>query len=642
MDKYIGKKLDGRYEILEMIGMGGMANVYKAYDVLEDRYVAIKILRDEFLSDPELLRRFKNESKAIAVLSHPNIVKVYDVSFNEKFQSIVMEYINGITLKEYIEQQGVVKWKEAVHFVTQILLALQHAHEKGIVHRDIKPQNIMLLTDGSIRVMDFGIARFTSSETRTMTDKAIGSVHYISPEQARGERTDEKTDIYSVGVMLYEMLTGKLPFEADTAVSVALKQIQSEPVKPTQLNPNIPDGLEQITLKAMKKNPTDRYQSAAEMLEDIDRFKKNPSIHFEYKYFIDSNPTRHMEKIKVKNTEELNAQESKQKSPAISILSGIAIGFVIVAVLFVVGAIWLINPFQPVAEISMPGLIGQKYQDAIDLYDDIDIVNGGTAYSAEYEAGYICDQDIKEGRQIKKGATVEVTVSKGSKTITLYDLTNYDTITAETHLRSMGLTWIEVPVYSSTVTKGYVVRTMPEEKTEMTEGSSVTLYISQGPEEKKVKVRDFTLINVDDAKRVITKNNLVVDNSNISLVDDSEYPEGVVISQSLEPGTEVDAGASISLTVSSGKSSLTTIFVKVDLDDVDIDKVVDIEAILDGSSVSQDKVNPEESREWSVTLKGTGVSELVVKLDNRIYQEFKVDFDKGNYEITKDNKRKFE
>ena len=236
MDNYVGKRLDGRYELQEVIGVGGMAVVYKAYDNIDDRTVAVKILKDEFLASEEFRRRFKNESKAIAVLSHPNIVKVYDVSYGDKLQYIVMEYVEGITLKEYIEQQGVISWKETVHFTTQILRALQHAHDKGIVHRDIKPQNIMLLENGTIKVTDFGIARFSRSETRTMTDTAIGSVHYISPEQARGDITDDKSDIYSVGVVMYEMLTGQLPFQSDNSVSVAIMQLQTDPVKPREIN----------------------------------------------------------------------------------------------------------------------------------------------------------------------------------------------------------------------------------------------------------------------------------------------------------------------------------------------------------------------------------------------------------------------
>ena len=282
MDKFIGKRLDGKYEIHNLVGMGGMAYVYRAYDRVEDRWVAIKILKEEFSDNSDFLRRFRNEAKAITLLSHPNIVEVYDVSFGDRLQYIVMEYIDGITLKQYIEQEGVIRWDEAVHFTIQILLALEHAHEKGIIHRDIKPQNVMLLQNGTIKVTDFGIARFSQSETQTMTDKAIGSVHYIAPEQARGDYITNKADIYSVGVMLYEMLTGQLPFVADSAVSVALMQLQAKPVMPRELNPNLARGLEQITMKAMEKNPVDRFQSAGEMLDDIAQFRRNPGMVFHY------------------------------------------------------------------------------------------------------------------------------------------------------------------------------------------------------------------------------------------------------------------------------------------------------------------------------------------------------------------------
>ena len=284
MENYVGKRLDGRYEIMEIIGVGGMAVVYKAFDNMDQRTVAVKILKDEYIANEEFKRRFKNESKAIAVLSHPNIVKVFDVSYGDMLQYIVMEYVDGITLKEYTQQQGKVNIREALYFVTQILRALQHAHDKGIVHRDVKPQNIMLQSDGTIKVTDFGIARFSRSETRTMTDGAIGSVHYISPEQAKGNITDAKTDLYAVGVVLYEMLTGSLPFQSDNAVSVALMQLQKEPAMPRALNPEIPVGLEQIIMKAMQKNVIDRYQSASEMLYDIDCYKRNPNIKFNYTF----------------------------------------------------------------------------------------------------------------------------------------------------------------------------------------------------------------------------------------------------------------------------------------------------------------------------------------------------------------------
>ena len=284
LDKNIGKKLDGRYEITELIGIGGMADVYKAVDLADDRTVAVKILKNEYADNDDFVRRFRNESKAIAVLSHPNIVKIYDVGFSDKIQFIVMEYIDGITLKEFMEQQGVLKWKDSVHFIIQILRALQHAHDRGIVHRDIKPQNIMLFPDGTIKVMDFGIARFAREEGKTISDKAIGSVHYISPEQARGDITDEKSDIYSVGVMLYEMLTGVKPFDADTPIAVALMHMQNNARPPRTVNNTIPEGLEAIVLRAMQRDAAKRYQSASEMIKDIEEFKQNPSIVFEYSF----------------------------------------------------------------------------------------------------------------------------------------------------------------------------------------------------------------------------------------------------------------------------------------------------------------------------------------------------------------------
>ncbi|MDR2932525.1 MAG: protein kinase, partial [Oscillospiraceae bacterium] len=363
MDKYIGKKLEGRYEIQALIGMGGMSNVYKAFDAIDERTVAVKILRDEFLDNAEFLRMFKNESKAIAVLSHPNIVRVYDVSFTNHIHSIVMEYIDGITMKDYIERQGMLGWKEAVHFTLQILRALQHAHDKGIVHRDIKPHNIMLLHNGEIKVMDFGIARFARSEVRTITDRAIGSVHYISPEQAMGDNTDEKSDIYSLGVMLFEMLTGRLPFDADTAVSVAIKQIQTQAARPRSINPDIPEGLEEITMRAMQKDAARRYQSAAEMIADIERFKQDPSILFAYKYMDAENDKSRQKKYARainKTREEDNQLPPRKKTPYIPILTGVTLAFVLAAMSFIGLMVYYNNPFKQVDDTTVPNLVGLR------------------------------------------------------------------------------------------------------------------------------------------------------------------------------------------------------------------------------------------------------------------------------------------
>lgn len=325
MDKNIGKKLDGRYEITELIGVGGMAEVYKGVDVIDNKTVAIKILKKEFAENEEFLRRFRNESKAIAVLSHPNIVKIYDVGFSEKIQYIVMEYIDGITLKEYIEEEKVLTWKDTVHFVIQILRALQHAHDKGIVHRDIKPQNIMMFTDGTIKVMDFGIAKFAREDGKTATDQAIGSVHYISPEQASGSVTDAKSDIYSVGAMMYEMLTGRKPFDSDNPVAIAVMHMHDIPERPRAINPDIPDGLEEIVLRAMEKAPEDRYQTTAEMISDIEAFKADPHISFGY-YTEEGDESGDIFDDEISGTEVqsesrqevANAYASKAKAPAMA------------------------------------------------------------------------------------------------------------------------------------------------------------------------------------------------------------------------------------------------------------------------------------------------------------------------------------
>ncbi len=283
MDQYIGKLLDNRYEILELIGTGGMAKVYKARCHRLNRLVAVKILREDLAQDAEFRRRFHDESQAVAMLSHPNIVAVYDVSRSSDIEYIVMELIDGITLKQYMQKKGgKLNWREALHFITQIVKALGHAHSRGIIHRDIKPHNVMVLRDGSVKVADFGIARVASGGHSTLTQEALGSVHYISPEQARGSHIDARSDLYSAGVVLYEMITGRLPFEGDTAVSVAIQHINSIPLSPREIDPTIPEALEEITMKAMAPNPDDRYADAGEMLADLEEFRKNPNINFDY------------------------------------------------------------------------------------------------------------------------------------------------------------------------------------------------------------------------------------------------------------------------------------------------------------------------------------------------------------------------
>lgn len=606
MDKYIGKRLDGRYEIREIIGVGGMAYVYKAYDTIDDRVVAVKILKDEFLANEEFTRRFKNESKAIAILSHPNIVKVYDVSFGERMQYIVMEYIDGITLKEYIEQQKDIRWKEAVHFTVQILRALQHAHDKGIVHRDIKPQNIMLLPDGTIKVTDFGIARFARSDIRATStaEKAIGSVHYISPEQARGDITDEKADIYSVGVMLYEMLTGQLPFEADNAVSVAIMQMQAEPKKPSEINPDIPEGLEEITLKAMQKDPAKRYQSAAEMLYDIDEFKRNPSIHFEYKYFVDETPTRFVEAItRVKGSEpeedakgeddEEEEEEEHKGPPVIPILAAVAGAFVLVALLFV-GAVFVLGIFDKDSkeDVEVPNFIGKEYMTEIannSEYTGKFKFQPVNVSDDEVPAGQVIDQDPKSPKKIKIHDTVTLKISTGPQMIEVPVLgTNESSEVVRQRLENKGFVVQPVEQSSDEVEAGLVIKLSPSPGEKAAKGSVVNMVVSTGKEPvADVAVPNVTKALLSNAKKTLAEKGFTVNDSNIvyqnSADPGSVLPKNYVISQSpaademLAPGSEVklvvssgfcDTSIQLGLPLPASSSSIARINVEVYIDGV--------------------------------------------------------------------------
>ena len=536
MDKYVGKRLDGRYEIQEIIGVGGMAVVYKAYDNQENRIVAVKILKDEFVSNQEFIRRFKNESKAIAMLSHQNIVKVYDVSFGDLIQYIVMEYIEGVTLKEVIERQGSLRWKDAVHFTIQILRGLQHAHDKGIVHRDVKPQNIMVLADGTIKVTDFGIARFTRSDQRTITDKAIGSVHYISPEQARGEKTDEKSDIYSVGVMLYEMITGQMPFQAESAVSVAIMQLQREPKSPTEINGSIPDGLEQITMHAMQKTPERRYQSSAEMLCDLDAFRKDPAITFGYSYFVDDSPTKFVGSFDDADdvAEETIEEDVKEKSSIIPILTGVAVTLVLALVVL---AIIFIPKFLngSTAEIACPDFVGKKSDVILD--NDEYVTNfkfeDEWAHSDDYEYGIVFEQSEKSGEMLKKGAKITLYISMGENTKVVNNVKDKTESAAKTELEAAGFRTEIVEMADEDVEKGCVIKTEPAIGTYVEPNTKITIYVSTGKPEKKVAVPDVTLMTEEDAKKKLEEEKFVVKVEPVLLGASDKYCSlGIVAKQS--------------------------------------------------------------------------------------------------------------
>ena len=636
MDKYIGKILADRYEILELIGIGGMAYVYKARDKAEDRIVAVKILKDEFLANEEFIRRFRNESRAIALLSHPNIVKIYDVLFGEFVQMIVMEYIDGITLKEYIEHQKVIRWKEAVHFTVQILRALQHAHDKGIVHRDIKPQNIMLLQDGTIKVMDFGIARFARTEPQTMTDKAIGSVHYISPEQARGERIDEKTDIYSVGVMLFEMLTGQLPFQGESPVSVALKQIQDVPKKPRDINPKIPEGLEYITLRAMQKDPANRYQSAAEMLRDLDTFKRNPEIKFSTEMLVDE-PTRHFSAVAPEEPDYEDPYE--KRSAVVPVLTGIAFAFVVSALLFVIGIVWINNPFEVVADFDMPDLRGMTYEDAVAQYSNLNIVVTKRDYSDSYPKGQIYEQNPRANRSVKENTTVQVWVSEGTKIIPLPDFLNTDGELAEKSISDLGLVPIVTEQYDDQVTEGYVISQNPVSTTELRLGDTVEIVVSLGKEDETTLVPDIRGISLSDARRVLEEYHLKLgEQTNVP----SDKPDGIIVGQSLDPKTRVPAGTAIDVEVSVQENEdQKQLVIPVPLPSHNESYYLQITS--EEEELSYEQIFPASNNgTHRIIVVGSGTKELTCLINGRFYLEIEVNFEDETFSIMRGEAGQFD
>lgn len=648
MDNYVGKRLDGRYEVQEIIGVGGMSVVYKAYDNVDDRIVAIKILKDEFLNNEEFKRRFKNESKAIALLSHENIVRVYDVNFGEKLQYIVMEYIDGITLKEYINKQNSITWNDAVYFMTQILRAVQHAHDKGIVHRDIKPQNIILLPNGTLKVTDFGIARFSRSETKTLTEQAIGSVHYIAPEQAKGEQTDERADIYSMGVVLYEMLAGKVPFDSENAVSVALMQVQANAEKLTQINPNIPKGLEQICVHAMQKNPDDRYQSATEMLLDIEEIIKNPNTVFNYASNTESQtksvPTVTDDRYNEEYDEAVDYEaERKHKK---KMIAAITIG-VIVLIAAVVGVIYMFTSGINTKTHTLENFVGYSYDELQNSNDYKYEFVAEYQKTDEKEPGIILSQSPEAGSKITEGSTVTLVVAASEKDITMPNVYGLTLEMAEQTLKQSELSIFKaMKINSDTVEEGKVIYTDPKANSIVSGDQEITIYVSDGPSTttiEKIKIPDVIGLTKSGAREFLTKYGF----TNVEFkTQDSTYPKDVVISQSPSVGSSAKATDKITVIVSTGVTTTEPQTVDVTLDVLlpKIDKQQDDLIVqLDGQSKSYSStkydmngskvvikvtVDANKSQNIRVSLKKAGATQTE-NTDGKDKTTFTVDFSKA-------------
>ncbi len=640
MDRNIGKKLDGRYELLELIGAGGMADVYKAIDIVDGSEVAVKILKKEFSENEEFLRRFRNESKAIALLSHPNIVKILDVGFTNKIQFMVMEYIDGITLKEYMEKEKVLDWKTASFFTIQVLKALQHAHDRGIVHRDIKPQNIMMLTDGTIKVMDFGIAKFAREEGLTTTAQAIGSVHYISPEQARSDTTDEKSDIYSVGIVLYEMLTGIKPFDNTNPVSVALMHMQTRARRPRSVNPDIPRGLEEVILRAIEKEPCDRYFSAAEMINDIELFKASPEMTFGYykeeeeeymdrdnnsndsntKFFkpLESG-TAKPSRVQTKKAEkeddaidELVEEEYIEKrSMFVPILSGVVIVIVILGVIFVFGL--LVNYFGGSSdnkEFPVENFVGLDYDYVKRQYGKKLAFKIDKSINDEQPANTILFQSIAEGMTVKPGTEINVTLSLGEKMIKVTQIdTSFTFDQAKTCLEEDGFTVVQKIDYSDDVKKDFVIKTVPEANTELKKGSTVAVYISRGPLVTDVTVPDLKGKKEEEASTLLEEMDLKVHSLRVNSM---EYPEGHVISQSHSANQKVPTGTEITIYISTGVAQNVTRTLDINFPE-NASGLFTFEAYVDGSkNCTETDINPEYTTKKTMQILSSGGKKQVV------------------------------
>ena len=549
-DRLVGTVLDGRYAVKEVIGTGGMSIVYKAEDTQEGRLVALKVLKEEFVREPKSRRRFLNESRAIAMLSHENIVDVLDVNFEGDVQYIVMEYLEGPTLKEYMVEHGALDVYDALHIVEQILSALKHAHERGVVHRDIKPQNIILV-DGNetVKVMDFGIAHVQNYSTITISDKAIGTVHYISPEQAKGRPADERSDIYSTGVILYEMLTGKLPFDADSAVSVALMQVQQKPVPPSQIVPDIPPAVEHIVMKAMRKNVEARYQNAGEMLEDIEKFRENPDVILETTPpKADPNYVAEDPQPKRKSRYVRKRTQNRWLFAVIGIGGAALLLLVMVLVMLGIGN-GLKGDYERVPEYK------GKLTSDLTMEDSQKFAFRFIWQNSDEDEGKIIDQDPPAGKSVAKGSEIVLYVSNGNSPYTTVPegLTNVHIDTARSILNALGIAYeIQYTSESADIEDDYVVATSPSAGEKFDRNGKIILYLNKKGNSASEDVAIPTNIigeNLDTAKKILDALGIKY----VVQYGSSNLAEGLVTKTSPEPGEKVAKGTTITIFVSNGQ-----------------------------------------------------------------------------------------
>ena len=558
-DKYVGQIFDRRYRIVRIIGVGGMAVVFEAVDTVMKRTVAVKMLKEEIAGDAQAVKRFINESRAVSMLSHPNIVSIYDVSVRDDLKYIVMERVDGITLKNYMNSRGPLPPKEIMNYTAQILRALDHAHSKGIIHRDIKPQNIMLLKNGKIKVTDFGIAKLPNAETVTMTDKAIGTVYYISPEQASGKKIDPRSDIYSLGVVMYEMATGKLPFVADSPVSVALMQVNNQPRPPREILPSVPPGVEAMILTAMEKDPDKRFQSASVMLHYVLRLREDPGYNFKAHH---SGSTAQIPVQRGKGGRKAAKKQSRSMFP---IIAAVVTAFMLV--LITTGIVVLKNALDRSKEsqgvtVSVPEYVGSVYNDELkkqiedEGYFNIIVKE---EFDADHEEGYILAQDPDEGtaRKVKRGtqkADVKLTVCTGAGSFTLDDYSVVEYRTAKLEMQKKGLKVEEYGEYDNTLIEYYTLRTDPPAGSTVKRGDTVKIFYSLGPQIEYVTIPTFVGMTESDA--ITTLNSLGISYGKITYEKNDKYPKGQIIFQSKAVGSKVPVGVTeIDFTVSLGDGS---------------------------------------------------------------------------------------